>query len=48
MPIKITIITSIYNKSKYLFDYVQSIKNQTFKDFEVICVDDCLNNNLNM
>ena len=41
MPIKITIITSIYNKSKYLSDYVQSIKNQTFKDFEVICVDDC-------
>ncbi len=26
MPIKITIITSIYNKSKYLSDYVQSIK----------------------
>lgn len=41
MPIKITIITSIYNKSKYLSDYVQSIKSQTFKDFEVICVDDC-------
>lgn len=36
----ISIITSIYNKSKYLNDYVESIKNQNFTDYEIICVDD--------
>ena len=41
MSVKISVITAIYNKSKYLYDYVQSIKKQTFRDFEVICIEDC-------
>ncbi|MDD6155451.1 MAG: glycosyltransferase [Lachnospiraceae bacterium] len=39
--VQISIITAIYNKSQYLDDYVESIKSQSFKNFEVICVEDC-------
>ena len=37
---KISIIVPIYNAEKYLEQCLQSIKNQTLKDIEVICVDD--------
>lgn len=41
MP-KISIITSTFNRSKdFLPKCIQSVKNQTFKDFEHIIVDDC-------
>ena len=36
--VQITVITAIYNKSKYLDNYVQSLKEQKFQNFEVICV----------
>lgn len=39
--VQITVITAIYNKSKYLDNYVQSLKEQKFQNFEVICVEDC-------
>lgn len=38
--VKISIIVPIYNAEKYLEQCLQSIKNQTLKDIEVICVDD--------
>ena len=39
MP-KISIIVPVYNVEKYLRKCVDSILNQTFKDFELILVDD--------
>ena len=38
--IKISVIVPIYNVEKYLDISIPSILNQSFKDFEVICVDD--------
>ena len=37
---KISIIIPIYNAERYVLDCLKSIENQTFKDFEVILVDD--------
>lgn len=39
MP-KISVIIPIYNVEKYLKECLDSIVNQTFKDIEIICVDD--------
>jgi glycosyltransferase involved in cell wall biosynthesis len=36
----ISVITSCYNASKYLCEAVDSVINQTFKDFEYILIDD--------
>ena len=38
--VKISVIVPIYNVEQYLDDCLESIKNQTFADFEVILVDD--------
>ena len=37
---EISIVTPVYNTSKYLSDYFNSILAQTFKNFEVIVIDD--------
>ncbi|MBQ6110085.1 MAG: glycosyltransferase family 2 protein [Alphaproteobacteria bacterium] len=37
---KISVIIPIYNVEKYLRRCLDSIKNQTFKDWQAICVDD--------
>ena len=37
---KISIVTPCYNVAKYLPAFFDSIKKQTHKDFELICVDD--------
>ncbi len=37
---KISIVTPCYNVEKYLPDFFDSIKKQTHKNFELICVDD--------
>ena len=37
---KVSVIMSVYNGEKYLKEAVESILNQTFKDFEFIIVDD--------
>lgn len=39
MP-KISVIVPVYNKEKYLSKCLDSILNQTFKDIEIICVND--------
>ena len=47
--VKISIIMPIYNTETYLRESVNSILNQTFEDFELICIDDgSTDNSLNI
>jgi GT2 family glycosyltransferase len=41
MKPKISVVIPVYNDSKRLEKTLRSLKRQTFKDFEVIVVDDC-------
>lgn len=41
----ITIIVVCYNHSKYVVDCLESIKNQTFKNIQLIVIDDCSTDN---
>jgi glycosyltransferase involved in cell wall biosynthesis len=38
---KISVIMSVYNSEKFLSEAIESILNQTFKDFEFIIINDC-------
>ncbi len=38
---KISVIMSVYNGEDYLTEAIDSVLNQTFKDFELIIIDDC-------
>ena len=38
---KISIIMSVYNGEDYLSEAIESVLNQTFKDFELIVINDC-------
>ena len=40
MQPKISVIIPVYNVEKYLPECLESILNQNFQDFEIICVDD--------
>lgn len=42
---KISVIIPCYNIAAYLEKALESVVNQTFKDIEVICVDDCSTDN---
>ena len=44
MP-KISVIMPVYNNEKYIQEAIESILNQTFKDFEFIIIDDCSSDN---
>ena len=37
---KVSVVMSFYNCELYILDAIQSILNQTFGDFELICIDD--------
>ena len=39
MP-EISVVIPVYNAGKYLNAALMSVKNQTFKDFEVVCIND--------
>lgn len=43
--LRISIIIPIYNMSSYIKECLDSIINQTFKEIEIICVDDCSTDN---
>jgi len=46
---KISVIMSVYNEEKYLKDSIESILNQTFKDFEFLIINDSsIDNSLNI
>lgn len=40
MP-KISVVMPVYNAEKYIEEALQSVINQTFTDWEVVCVNDC-------
>lgn len=40
MEVKISVIIPVYNVEKYLRECLDSVVNQTFKNIEIICVDD--------
>lgn len=42
---KYSILVPVYNKEELLKKYFKYIENQTFKDYEVVVVDDCSNDN---
>lgn len=39
MP-EVSVIIPVYNTEKYLRKCLESVRNQTLKDIEIICVDD--------
>lgn len=41
----VSVITPVYNGEDFLRDSIESILNQTLKDFEYIIIDDCSNDN---
>ena len=43
--IKISVIVPVYNVENYLRECLESIINQTLKDIEILCIDDCGNYN---
>ncbi len=42
---KISVIIPIYNVEKYLHQCLNSVMNQTLKDIEIICIEDCSTDN---
>ena len=41
IPPKVSVIIPVYNDERFISDCLLSLKMQTFKDFEVILIDDC-------
>ena len=41
IDMKISIVTTIYNVEKYIEKCLTSLVNQTYKDLEIILVNDC-------
>ena len=37
---KITVIIPVYNSKKTIYKCIRSVLNQTYKNFEILCVDD--------
>lgn len=38
--IKISVVMPVYNGEAYIGDAIESVLNQTFRDFELIIIDD--------
>ncbi len=37
---KVSVAVPVYNVENYIYDMLESVRGQTFKDFEVVIVDD--------
>ena len=42
---KVSIVSAVYNREKFLLRFLRSIQNQKFNDIEIIFVDDCSDDN---
>ena len=42
---KVSIIIPCYNQEKYIEEALQSATNQTYKNIEIVCIDDCSKDN---
>ena len=42
---RITVVMPVYNAAKYVKEAVESILNQTYSDFLLLCIDDCSEDN---
>ncbi|QKF60187.1 glycosyltransferase [Aliarcobacter lanthieri] len=42
---KVSVIIPVYNMQEYIEECLNSIINQTLKDIEILCIDDCSNDN---
>ena len=42
---KISVIIPVYNAGKYISKTLESVLSQTFKDFELLCINDCSTDN---
>ena len=40
---KVSIISPIYNREKYILRFLRSLQNQKFNDIEILLIDDCSN-----
>jgi glycosyltransferase involved in cell wall biosynthesis len=38
---KVSVVIPTYNRFKYLLNTIQSVKEQTYKNIEIIVVNDC-------
>ena len=43
--IKVSIISAVYNREKYLIRFINSIQKQKFNNIEIILIDDCSEDN---
>ncbi len=39
--IKVSVIIPVYNSDKYIRKCIESIRFQTLRNIEIICIDDC-------
>ena len=38
---KVSVVVPVYNVKEYIKECLSSIQNQTYKDLEILCIDDC-------
>ena len=41
----VSIITPVYNSEKFLSETIECIQNQTYKNWQLLLIDDCSNDN---
>ena len=44
-PITVSVCLTAYNEEQHLFECIDSLLQQTFRDFEIVLIDDCSTDN---